>query len=88
MSNESLRKTIDAAFAPYAKGFCSQPGQAVVTVSVDPSDAFTFFEMTAADYAVIDGDPNLKSVITRAYSGLVRKVSDGARNPILVYSQR
>lgn len=88
MSDESMTKTIDAAFAPYAKGFCSQPSQARITVSVDPIDATTFFQMGATDYAIIDGDPNLKSVITRAYSGLVRKISDGRRNPILVYGQR
>ncbi|HHH30339.1 MAG TPA: hypothetical protein ENK57_18625 [Polyangiaceae bacterium] len=88
MSNDALRKKLDTAFAPYARGFCAQPNQAVITVSVDGTDATTFFEMSPADFAVIDGDPNLKSVITRAYAGLVRKVSDGARNPILMYSQR
>jgi len=84
----TVKKQIEDAFIPYAKGFCDQPAKAVITVLVDATDAFCSFEMSAADFAVIDGDPNLKSVITRAYAGLARKITDGGLNPILVYGQR
>lgn len=85
MSNASLKKKIEAAFTPYAKAFCAKPGQAAITVMVDDADAICVFTMSAADHAVIDADANFKSVITRAYNGLVRHVSQNGRTPILGY---
>jgi len=88
MSNATLKTKIENAFTPYAKAFCAKPAQATVTVIVDDSDAIAIFTMHAADLATIEGDANLKSVVTRAYNGLVRHVSQHGRVPILAYQAR
>lgn len=86
MTNAQLKKALEASFGPYAKGFLKHPAQARFDVVVSSDAADALLEMSASDFAVIDGSSALRAVLSRSYNGLCRHLDD-TRMPVLEYAE-
>ncbi|MCA9622035.1 MAG: hypothetical protein KC731_23590 [Myxococcales bacterium] len=86
MTAAELERLLQGAFLPFAKGFLSEPEDATLALQISAGKVIATLWMSAADFAHVDGDGDCRSLMSRAFNGLVRHV-DGVRIPTITYGE-